>query len=324
MINLDRIYIASEKIKYKKQMKLLNKFNSENIPNIIFYGSNSSGKKNILRDILKLDGKRKICRTFNNNNKKVEYTLYYKDNIFEIDLNELILYKNVFFKTVLVDLISTKSVDQKNKIFIIHGIEQLMKKEQYILRKIMEDYVMFSRFILLTTNIDKLLEPIKSRCLCIRLEGFSKKEIIKANNKQNKILNSDTIKDVKLNKYLLTELSIEIDNYKDKTYYIDKMYDEIITFICNKKLVRDADVKMMNKNIFDLNTIFDLSFSQILKDITSRIIKKKRKIFQMDKHRDIIYGKLLDFEIRINNSSKELIHIEAFIYFIKNYLYKLS
>ena len=316
MINLNQIYADIEDFKYKKQMKLLNEFNLENIPNIIFYGSKSSGKKNILSSLFKNENKRKDIRSFDYFSKKIEYTLYVHKNIIEIDLEEIKLYKSVFFKTVFLKILKNNMLDGKNRIFIFHKMEILMKKDQYMLRKIMEDHISRNRFILLTNNIDRLIEPIKSRFLCIRLEGFTEKEIKKVDRyKKNPI--SVSLKEVKLENYLFNE--VNNDEYKNKYQYIKEYYSEILKFIYSKKNNTEESIRRIDDVLYKLNIFFEIDYSDIIKHLAKEILMKK-KLYENDEHRELILEKLLEYEIRLKNTSKEIIHVESFIYFFKNYL----
>ena len=68
------------------------------------------------------------------------------------------------------DIASTKNIlTNKNKIIVIHNVEQLDNQTQYVLRCNFETNMKNCNIILLTNNINKLIEPLQSRCLSIRI-----------------------------------------------------------------------------------------------------------------------------------------------------------
>lgn len=55
------------------------------------------------------------------------------------------------------------------KIIVIYNVELLTLNLQAALRRIMEKYSKFCRFLMLTNNISKLIEPLRSRCAIFRV-----------------------------------------------------------------------------------------------------------------------------------------------------------
>lgn len=64
------------------------------------------------------------------------------------------------------------------KVVILNEVDQLTREAQHALRRTMEKYMTNCRLILNCSSLTKVIEALRSRCLCIRVSAPSKKEII--------------------------------------------------------------------------------------------------------------------------------------------------
>jgi replication factor C subunit 3/5 len=64
-----------------------------------------------------------------------------------------------------------RSVESKKKIkvLVLHEVDSLSKQAQHSLRRTMEKYSSVCRLVMLCTTVSKVLEPVRSRCLCVRV-----------------------------------------------------------------------------------------------------------------------------------------------------------
>lgn len=69
------------------------------------------------------------------------------------------------------------------KVLILNEVDRLSKEAQHSLRRTMEKYSAACRLILCCTNISKVIEPVRSRCLCIRVAAPSNDSIKSALSK---------------------------------------------------------------------------------------------------------------------------------------------
>lgn len=78
--------------------------------------------------------------------------------------------------------LETSSSSKSFKIVIINETDCLSKEAQQALRRTMEKYVSNCKLIFITERISKVIEAVKSRCLCIRVPAPSNEAIIKKLN----------------------------------------------------------------------------------------------------------------------------------------------
>lgn len=55
------------------------------------------------------------------------------------------------------------------KLLVLNEVDRLTKEAQHSLRRTMEKYASACRLVLCCTNVSKVIEPVRSRCLCIRV-----------------------------------------------------------------------------------------------------------------------------------------------------------
>ena len=55
------------------------------------------------------------------------------------------------------------------KLLVLNEVDRLTKEAQHSLRRTMEKYSSACRLVLCCTNVSKVIEPVRSRCLCIRV-----------------------------------------------------------------------------------------------------------------------------------------------------------
>lgn len=63
------------------------------------------------------------------------------------------------------------------KILVLNEVDRLSKEAQHSLRRTMEKYSSACRLVLCCTNVSKVIEPVRSRCLCIRVRAPSETEV---------------------------------------------------------------------------------------------------------------------------------------------------
>ena len=68
---------------------------------------------------------------------------------------------------------------RKYKIVFIDNVDKLSYYAQTSLRCTMEKYMGICKFILYGYQMSKVIEPLRSRCLCIRVPAPTKNEILK-------------------------------------------------------------------------------------------------------------------------------------------------
>jgi replication factor C subunit 3/5 len=85
-------------------------------------------------------------------------------------------------QNVVKEIASNTNIESKSgrgfKILIINEADKLTKDAQGGLRRTMEKYIKNCRMILICNNVHKLISPIRSRCLNLRIPAPEQGEII--------------------------------------------------------------------------------------------------------------------------------------------------
>lgn len=129
------------------------------VPNIIFYGSNGSGKKTILKDF--------VCKLYGIDNCS------YTSEVYEqyIKVVNCAYGKGIkFIRDELKFFAKTKVDDRSGEIFksvILLHAEQLTIDAQSALRRCIELFTHDTRFFMVVNDKTKLIKPIISRFCCI-------------------------------------------------------------------------------------------------------------------------------------------------------------
>ena len=242
----------------------------------------------------------------------------------EIDTNNMINNQKNIINYFLKDYIQTINIgNMLHKVVIIRHAEKLTKNVQNMLRRLIEIYYKTIRFIFITSSMNNIIGPIRSRFSLIQIKApnnsiiiniineISKKENKKITKKNiMKILDHSEIfynKNLKkiINTYQLSTIGGKFKLYKsDDDNYLLKIYKlfnnkSIDIFIFKS---RELLYELLSNN-YNMNNIFKI----IAKLINNNIDCQKEKI--------------IEEASKINHisciSNKEIVHLESF--FIKCY-----
>lgn len=190
-----------------------NILNREDMPNIIIYGHKSvTIKKEIL--INKLNSKYTIKNKKIDIIKDIEYihtNIYYEFNIKQLNNKNLDT-----FLEIISNIINSNNyfTNLKNKIIIFNNFI-VCKKIQNILRVIIEKYRITTLFILISDKYTNIIEPLRSRCIGIRIPGLNRSD-------KRKIIYKNV-------------------NYKETT---PKFYDNMYLYNCKEDIDISSKLKL--------------------------------------------------------------------------------
>ncbi|WFC94796.1 Replication factor C (RF-C) subunit [Malassezia brasiliensis] len=153
---------------------------TEDFPHVLFYGPSGAGKKTRIACLLKeLYGpgalKLKVDqRVFLNPSKrKIEVNLISSNYHIEITPSDAGSYDRLIIQDILKEIAQTQQVDQnaahRFKIIVINEADSLTRDAQAALRRTMEKYMTNLRLILCSNSTSRIIAPIKSRCLLLRV-----------------------------------------------------------------------------------------------------------------------------------------------------------
>ncbi|KAJ3256593.1 Replication factor C (RF-C) subunit [Boothiomyces macroporosus] len=160
------------------------------LPHLLIYGPSGAGKKTrisaILREIygirsekLKID-----VRQFETpSKKKLEITLISSSYHVEITPSDLGNSDQLVIQDLIKEMAQTKQIDtnakHKYKIVVINEADSLSRNAQAALRRTMEKYMSNLRIILCCNVTSKIIAPIRSRCMMLRIPCPSNETVIK-------------------------------------------------------------------------------------------------------------------------------------------------
>ncbi|KAJ3029713.1 UNVERIFIED_CONTAM: Subunit of heteropentameric Replication factor C (RF-C) [Siphonaria sp. JEL0065] len=158
-------------------------------PHMLVYGPSGAGKKTRIMAVLKeIYGstveKLKIdMRTFvTPSNKKIEINIVSSNYHMEITPSDVGMYDRLVIQELIKEVAQTQQVDASAKrafkVVILNEADTLSKDAQHALRRTMEKYMSNLRVILCTNSTSRIIGPIRSRCLLVRVAAPSAEEIM--------------------------------------------------------------------------------------------------------------------------------------------------
>lgn len=303
--------------------KLENFFIDKDIPNLILYGPYGSGKFSIAKSIImEIFGKEAY------NIKNMEYAIKISNNTKLINIKysnfhyEILINKYVFndrnsLITFIKDISNSKSINTNSyNIIIIRNIDLLNRSTLTFFKRGIEQIFSKIRIIGTCTNLSKIKPFIGSNFFCIRVSlpsNLDLKTFIKyVNDKEDLKLSKSNIENCikycyrNINKILInledTKYNKTYKKYNDMYYYQIKEVCELITKL------KVGNILLIREKLYKLSSI-NIDVTLMLKTITQYFLNLD---INLDK-KNAILEKAIFFDIRLVESYKELIHLEAFI-----------
>ncbi len=319
---------AKDSILHKDILKLLDFISKDDsIPHIIFYGNDGVGKRRIIKLFLEmLYGKdanniEENLYTVSGSGNKVK-EVYVKQSDFHIMIEPV---DNNFDKYLIQDVVKeyAKRIQinafKSKKIFksvMINNLDNLSYYAQTSLRRTMEKYSGTCRFIMWCKSLSKVIEPLKSRCICIRIGSPSKDELFKLalniSAKENLNLSlADYTNIINLSngsiRKLLWKLNLIKAGQKNNIY--DTPYDETIDQITDLIIKSDlSEINIIRNLIYNL-IITNIDPASIMRNIFISLCKKN--IPETIKYKIINSASFYDHNLI--RRRREIIHLEGFV-----------
>jgi replication factor C subunit 3/5 len=299
------------------------------IPHLILYGPSGSGKNTIARLLLE-----KIFDKSVNNVSDTIYTVTGSGNTqSDISIKQSPYHividpnNNNFDKYLIQTIVKTyaKSMPFFNNIYktsksfkvvLINDIDNLSYYAQMSLRRTMEKYSSTCRFIMLCNAISKIIDPLKSRCVCVRIASPTSKQIIET---VMKIAHNENI-DISLQnlrkitciaknniKHTIWLLECIMWNLNPSNTYVD-IIDDIITLIMKKDIHGEIIIEI-RKLLYKI-LITNISGTIIIQDIMVTLCNMKT-ISKESKSKIIDIASY--FEHNNSIGRREIIHLDSFI-----------
>jgi len=311
-----------------------------NLPHLLFYGPEGCGKEFVVDILLE-----KIFTKKSTQLQETEYTINGYGNsktkvMIKQSLHHIMIEpnNNGFDKYLIQEIIEDYAKSEiiqvlkykrLYKIVIINLIDNLSYYAQASLRRTMEKYANTCKFIFISNQLSKVHEPLKSRCMMIRIPAPTNTMIMSIimniAMKEKIKLTGNNIMDII--SYCKNNINKAIGMLELVSYNIplDKMWYRVIEMLV--EMIMDAS--QYNKNgIYDIieNTrnmlyqlfITNIDFHTVIKTI---MIEIKKKIND-NKFIYLIVCETSKFENRICQGTRHIIHLEAYIIKLIDLYYK--
>ena len=162
----------------------------QDFPHLLLYGPNGAGKKTRVMSFLsevygngvnKLKSEQREFKTSTSSSNTVECNIISSNYHLDITPSDADFHDRVIVQNLIKDVASTSQLDSKAqrnfKVIIINEVDKLSKEAQAALRRTMEKYISKCRLILICENLGRVIPPIRSRCLMIRVGSPTELEI---------------------------------------------------------------------------------------------------------------------------------------------------
>jgi replication factor C subunit 3/5 len=302
-----------------------------NFQHLIIYGHYNTAKELIVEKLLE-----KIYGKYITELKDIEYNINGYSNVktkiiikqskihivIEPNSNGLDKYliQDIIQEYAKSELLNITSRKELYKIIVINKIDDLSYYAQASLRRTMEKYSDTCKFILISDQLSRIIEPIRSRCIMYRIPLPSNIDILEI---LLLIINKENIKisPLKLNEIInksnnVINLAIwYLEVYKYNIFYDinwTTTIDEIIDLIIKKKINTNKELYKILRKIkekFYQLFITNIPYQLIIKNIMI-------KLLQITSDINIKYS-IIEitsfFEQRLNEGTRYIIHMEAYI-----------
>eukprot|EP00730_Choanoeca_flexa_P013771 TRINITY_DN5689_c0_g2_i2.p1 TRINITY_DN5689_c0_g2~~TRINITY_DN5689_c0_g2_i2.p1 ORF type:complete len:354 (+),score=70.55 TRINITY_DN5689_c0_g2_i2:89-1150(+) len=306
---------------------------SGDVPHLMFYGPSGAGKKTrvmaFLRELYGPSADRlKIeHQTLKPTpSKTVEISTLSSNFHIEINPSDVGIDDYHVVRMLLKDIASSPQMDASHfpfKIVVISEADQLTRKSQQALRRLMEKYVSNCRYILVCNSSSKVLAPIRSRCLQMRVGAPSESQMVE-------ILQSVAKK----------------ERTSASTGFCEKLVREAERNLRRALLMLEASCAAASRSNLEDNTsivkcdweayLHETSVQIVGEQSSARLLSVRGRLYELLTHcipadliiktlaRELIQhcdGQLkvdviaiaAEYEHRLRNGRKEIFHLEAFV-----------
>ncbi|KAJ2146802.1 hypothetical protein IW136_000406 [Coemansia sp. RSA 678] len=161
---------------------------SGDIPHLLIYGPSGAGKRTrvaaTLREIYgpsaeKLKVSQRIFET--PSRRKLEINLISSNFHIEVNPSDAGIYDRVVIQDLIKEIAQTQQVTagaRKFKVVVVHEADALTRDAQHALRRTMEKYMGNMRVILCANSTGKIIGPVQSRCLLVRVAAPTVDEVV--------------------------------------------------------------------------------------------------------------------------------------------------
>ncbi|GAM21419.1 hypothetical protein SAMD00019534_045940, partial [Acytostelium subglobosum LB1] len=311
---------------------LINMVKGGDFPHLLVYGPSGAGKKTRVMAILKeIYGpnclKIKIeHRTFKHpsTSKSIQVTTVGSPYHIEVNPGEAGNNDRLVIQTIIKEIAQSPPIDAQQfgnfKVVVLNEVDRLSKDAQHALRRTMEKYAAFCRLIMCCDSTSKVIDPIRSRCLGVRIPAPTSEDISRVLELVAKKERFDLPKDVSkscaersngnLRYALLLLESMKAKQYPFTSNELPLLdWENAIQQVANDAIMEQTPAKLqqIRAKLYELIG-HCIPADLIMKHVTLNILEK---IDTQIKCEVIQWAAF--YEHRIQIGTKPIFHLEAFL-----------
>lgn len=297
-------------------------------PHMLVYGPNGAGKKTIIACTLRElygSGTENIKRSLQSfqapSGRRLELQTFSSNYHIQLKPSEVGIQDRVVVQEIIKDMAQTKQINpvaQKQfKVVVLMEVDDLTRDAQDALRRTMERYAATCRLILCCESINKVSEPLRSRCTLIRVPSPSDKqihnEITRVSKANNALLDDEIIsgivKKVQGNMRLALLLAQAAAGYRKDQKVFDLEW-EIYLRETAKLILRDQTAENLLKV---RERIYECLIHCIPPDVIFVKLVRELLPYCDGQIKPEVVAAAAKYEHRLGLGNKAIFHIEAFI-----------
>ncbi|PRP85924.1 replication factor C subunit 3 [Planoprotostelium fungivorum] len=305
---------------------------SDNLPHLLFYGPSGAGKKTRVKAVLRslfgasVEKVKVEHKAIKINTKTIEISIVSSSHHVEVNPSDVEFQDRVVVQEIIKEIAQSVPLDagtaQKSfKVVVLHEVDKLSKDAQHALRRTMEKYVATCRLILVCNSTSKVIDPLRSRCLPVRVPLPTIKEITSTlqsiAKKEGVNLSTDLANRIaeqsgrNLRKAILSFEAAKVKQYPfapnqvieraDWEDFIKQMADEISQEQSPQRL------QLIRSRFYEL-LVHCIPPEIIMKNLTMELLGRVDTELKYD-----VVKWAAHYEQRMQTGSKPIFHLEAFV-----------
>ncbi|KAL0239062.1 hypothetical protein PCE1_004753 [Barthelona sp. PCE] len=304
---------------------------ADEFPHLLFYGPSGSGRKTRVLGLLKaiygsaIDHVRLEERVFKHNTTKIQCSLLSSNHHIEINPSDHGTRDRIIVQEVIKEVAQSRNVIKKGdeygfKVVVIPNIDLTTQLAQQALRRTMETSVGSCRLILIAENVSSVIEPLRSRCVCIRVPAPSdeiiRQEMRSVMRKEGKHLTDEVINEIVTHsqRNLRTALiALEL------TFFESNAPERMVHSDWEEAIKRIALAMLQKQNVQVFSGLRALLYELLVNCVPATIILQRMLRIFGERVPDMphdMYAQLVEaaaqFEHSAVHGSNGIFHLEAF------------
>eukprot|EP00742_Colponemidia_sp_Colp-10_P007428 GILJ01007998.1.p1 GENE.GILJ01007998.1~~GILJ01007998.1.p1 ORF type:complete len:365 (-),score=49.20 GILJ01007998.1:159-1139(-) len=307
---------------------------SNDFPHMLFYGPSGGGKKTrvmaLLREVYgsgveKMKVEHRQFKVSPTSSTTVDVAIVSSNYHIELTPADAGYYDRIVVQQLIKEMAQSHPLDSTGqrtfKVVVLNEVDRLSREAQAALRRTMEKYMSACRLVLVCQSPSKVIAPVRSRCLGIRVAAPTHEEIVTVLHqvsKQEGMVCPDKLaqriavaSDRNLRRALLMLEACKTQQYPltDNQEIPKTDWERYVTDIAKGILEEQSPKRLLAIR----SKVYELLSSTIPPEmILKSLVKELMKKLDSELKHDVIHWAAY-FEHRMQLGSKPIFHLEAFI-----------